>query len=98
VDKYFQELSRLLRHYLADRFCLSALETPREEIICALREQGVSAHTRRLLNSILLRADLVKFAKTWAEFSQIAVAQRRAHLFVDRTRPAGTKTKAGKKG
>jgi len=98
VDKYFQELSKLLRRYLADRFALSALETPREEIICALKEKGVSAHTRRLLNSILLQADLVKFAKTWAEFSEIAVAQKRAHLFVERTRPAGTKTKTGKKG
>ncbi|NTV51896.1 MAG: hypothetical protein HGA76_02615 [Candidatus Firestonebacteria bacterium] len=98
VDRYFQELSRLLRQYLADRYNLSALETPREEILAVLKVRGVGSHARRLLNSILLQADLVKFAKTWAEFSEIAVAQRRAHLFVDHTRPAETKPKTGKKG
>jgi hypothetical protein len=88
----------LLRAYLADQYHLAALETPREEIVCALKERGVAPHTRRLLNSILLQADLVKFAKTWTEFSEIAVAQRRARQFVDRTRPADVKIKIRKKG
>jgi hypothetical protein len=97
IDKYFQELSRLLRQYLADRYRLSALETPRSAMVAALKERGVSPHTRRLLNSILLQADLVKFAKTWTEFSKIAVAQHRARLFVDRTRSVETKIKTGKR-
>ncbi len=97
VDRYFIELSRVLRQYVADRYTLPALEWPRREILQALCERGVSPRVRRWLNSVLIQADLVKFAKTWAEFSTIAVAQRRARLFIDATRPLDKKAKVKKK-
>jgi hypothetical protein len=93
VDHYFMEVSRVLRNYVGERYQISALELPRVEIMAVLKRNQVPPHIRRLLNSILIQADLVKFAKSWAEFSRIAVAQRRARKFIDGTCPVDKKRK-----
>jgi len=87
VDHYFTELSRVLRHYLSRRYELLAMEQPRREIVAALIVRQVPLRARRLVNSLLIRADLVKFAKVDVDFPQIAQAQRRAHQFIELTQP-----------
>lgn len=87
VDLYFTELSRILRRYCSRRFGLPALEQPRLWIYTELRRRKLPLKARRLINSLLIRADLVKFAKVQVDFKRIAEAQRRAHAFVTLTRP-----------
>jgi hypothetical protein len=102
VDHYFTELSRILRRYLGRRYNLPALELPRREIMVVLAARKVPRRARRLMQSLLTRADLVKFAKDSVDFPQIALAQRRAHEVIEQTRPepeppAG-KSRRGRKG
>jgi hypothetical protein len=106
VDHYFTELSRVLRRYLGRRYHpLAAMELPRLKIIQALTALQVPLRARHLINSLLIRADLVKFAKIKVDFPQIAQAQRRAKIFIEKTRPlsevnAGkqSKNRKGKRG
>jgi hypothetical protein len=88
VDLYFTELSRVLRRYCSRRYELPALELPRTGIYTALRRLKLPLKACRLINSLLIRADLVKFAKVQVDFPRIAQAQRRAQAFVTLTRPA----------
>lgn len=101
VDQYFIQLSRVLRRYVWRHYNMPALELPRREIMHALSARRVPVRARRLLNSLLLRADLVKFAQARVDVTHIMQAQRRAHEFIERTRPApeaaGGKKNRGRK-
>ncbi len=94
VDLYFTELSRVMRRYCSRRFGLPALEQPRFGIYTELRRRRLPLKACRLINSLLIRADLVKFAKVQVDFKRIAEAQRRAQAFVTLTRPAPEPTPA----
>jgi hypothetical protein len=87
VDHYFTELSRILRRYVTNRYLLPALELPRHQILIGLQAQGLRPRLQHLLNALLIRADLVKFAQVKVDFSRIAAAQRRARKFIEKTQP-----------
>jgi hypothetical protein len=96
VDLYFTELSRILRRYCSRCFDLPAMELSRREVYRVLRRQGIALKACRLLNSLLIRSDLVKFAKEQVDFPQIARAQQRARDFIQLTRPVSDPAPAGR--
>jgi hypothetical protein len=63
MDAFFVELSRIVRRYLEDRFAVRSPELTTDEFLEQLSDSPelVRSH-RELLQSLLRRADLVKFA------------------------------------
>lgn len=73
-DQYFTELSRIIRHYIANRFHFPALEMPRTAIVNELITRGVEAKRRELINRLLKESDLVKFAQEAVDYKRVAEA------------------------
>lgn len=63
VKTYYVELSDILRQYIEHRFEVSALEQTSSELLQSLRFVKMEEPAREKLYSVLLLADLVKFAK-----------------------------------
>ncbi|MFZ4520765.1 MAG: hypothetical protein ACOYNC_03615 [Bacteroidales bacterium] len=64
VKEYHSELTEILRKYIEDRFQVPALEQTSYEIIASLKNNPVcSSQASERLNSLLILADMVKFAK-----------------------------------
>jgi len=87
-DKYFTELSRIIRQYLAHRYHFPALELSRSAIIQELMHQGVEAKRRELINRLLHETDLVKFAQEPVDYKQVAEAHGLAREIIALTREA----------
>lgn len=82
ADDYFVGLSKILRRYVTDRFQFPALELPRQEILDRLKAGGTPPGLCRLLDVLLFRADLIKFAKVQVTFSHMIKAHKRARRFI----------------
>lgn len=63
VKLYHSEISDILREYLENRFHINALENTTSEIMQSLRFHSIQPDLLTKLNSTLVLADLVKFAK-----------------------------------
>ncbi len=63
VKLYHSEISDILREYLESRFHVNALENTTSEIMQSLRFHSIQPDMLTKLNSTLVLADLVKFAK-----------------------------------
>jgi len=63
VKLYHSEISEILREYLENRYHVNALEQTTAEIMQSLRFQSIQPDLLTKLNSTLVLADLVKFAK-----------------------------------
>jgi hypothetical protein len=63
VKLYHSEISDILREYLESRFQVNALENTTSEIMQSLRFHSIQPDMLTKLNSTLVLADLVKFAK-----------------------------------
>ena len=88
-EPFFVELSAIVRRYLEDRFGLRAPELTTEEF---LRDAAVSpaltAAHRRLTETFLVEADLVKFARHRSESAALQAAFDAAERLVRETAPA----------
>ena len=86
TDKFFVELSGIVRRYLEDRFELRAPELTTEEFLAAVSDSpDLSLAHQRLLREFLRQADLVKFAGVLPNEQDIQQAIDRARQFLDET-------------
>ena len=64
VKLYYSELTRIIREYIERRFDISAMEETSEEILAEFKNQKLDKSLYfELLRQLLVKADLVKFAK-----------------------------------
>ena len=87
VDRFYTELSGVIRHYIEDRFGLRAPEQTTEEFLQDLAARLVLATDQCLaLANFLEQCDLVKFARMHPTTSEGQAALRAARGFVEATR------------
>ncbi len=96
-EKYFTELSHIIRKYLAQRYQFPALELNRSAIIRSLVEKGVEAKRRELTNRLLQETDLVKFAQEPVDFKRVATAHGLAREIINLTRERPITQSGGEK-
>ena len=63
VKEYHSELTDIVRRYIERRFRMLAMESTTDEILCAAPIKALPRETATALSTVLVRADLVKFAK-----------------------------------
>lgn len=88
IKEYHTEITGVLRDYLQAVFGIPAHELTTRQIMDQLRYSGISDGSIRQLRTILLRADMVKFAKEIPSDPENVLALRDAETFVKATRPA----------
>jgi type II secretory pathway pseudopilin PulG len=87
IEKFYIELSGIIRRYLEDRFNLRSPELTTEEFLTvASRSPDLSPEMRSLLSGFLTRADLVKFAGFVPTPEQISESIESAGRFLQETR------------
>lgn len=87
VKAYYSELSFILREYLENRYLVHALELTTDETITLIKSGLISEkETIEKLNSILILADMAKFAKQKPIGSENEDAYKNALLFVSLTK------------
>ena len=88
AEQFFAELSWILKRYLSGRFRVDLMEHTTEEVIPLLRQAGAPAAPLDEVRPLLVRCDLVKFAKQRADTETCRTAMEEAYRIVDRTKPA----------
>lgn len=88
VKEYHSELTEILRRYLEDRFGLMALEETTGEIIDGLRRMKLLPRIIGDVEDVLVRADLVKFAKHKPEIGEHDASMKTVYDVVERTKAA----------
>ena len=87
MDRFYTELSGVVRHYIEDRFGLRAPEQTTEEFLQELTRRLMLVDAQRLaLSHFLEQCDLVKFAKVRPTTHEGGTALRAARTFVEATR------------
>ena len=87
MDRFFVELSRIVRGYLESRFRLHSPELTTEEFLGVMSgSPDLSRDHQQLLQTFLARADLVKFAHHIPEPSDVEDSIRAARRFLEETR------------
>jgi len=87
INKYYTELSHILREYLENRFMLSALEKTTDEIEMLLKyHKEVEAKHREQFTELMQLCDMAKFAKQEPLASENEYALEFAYKFVDNTK------------
>ncbi len=84
--EYYSTLSNILRHYIARRFEITAMEMTSEEIIEAMKGVDIPSKSSMDLTALLRDADLVKFAKATPEGEENEAHYYRAYYFVEETK------------
>ena len=86
VKQYYSELTEVLRRYFENRYRLPALEETTDEIVAGLSGQAVDGPVVASAESILRRADLVKFAKYQPVMTDHEESIAGVYSIVDQTR------------
>lgn len=95
ADRFYVELSDVVRRYIEDRYGVRAPELTTEEFLREARHlRSVAEAQRALLTAFLSACDRVKFAGYRPATEESASALRDARRFLDETRPA-TETPGG---
>ena len=86
IDRFYVELSGIVRRYLEDRFEIRAPESTTEEFLDrASRSHALSREHQDLLVDFLRQADLVKFAGTIPGDREIDASLANAARFLEET-------------
>lgn len=86
IKEYYIEISGIIRHYIEDRFKLSAPEMTSEEFLLKAKDaQELSLPRKDLLSDFLLSCDLVKFARYAPSPEEIEAVFESAKKFVEQT-------------
>ncbi len=88
VKQYYSELTEVLRRYFENRYRLPALEETTDEIVAGLSRQAIDGSAVASAESILRRADLVKFAKYQPVMADHEDSLAGVYRIVDQTRVA----------
>ncbi|NND95467.1 MAG: hypothetical protein HKN45_11425 [Flavobacteriales bacterium] len=83
---YYSELTEALRTYLEERYKVNALEQTSSEILNDIRYIGLDSGSNDYLRSLLITADMVKFAKEKPASSMAQNHLQRAIDFVEQTK------------
>jgi len=87
IKEYYIEISGIIRHYIEDRFELSAPEMTSEEFLLKARDaQELSLQQKDLLSDFLLSCDLVKFARYTPSPEEIEAVFESAKKFIEETK------------
>ncbi len=85
--EYYSTLTNIMRHYIARRFDVAAMEMTSEKIIAAMKKiDEVPSKSRIDLTSLLRDADLVKFAKATPDSEENEGYYLKAYYFVEETK------------
>ncbi len=84
--EYYSSLTHIIRHYVARRYEVAAMEMTSEEIIEAMRSVDLPNKSRMDLTSLLRDADLVKFAKATPEGEENEASYYKVYYFVEETK------------
>ena len=87
IKQYYFELSLIVRHYLENRFDITAPEMTTEEFLLKIKgsKELFSIH-REPLKAFLSHCDMVKFAKYGPNDSEIDLSFQSAKKLVDQTK------------
>ncbi len=85
VKDFFFELSDILRHYLENRFFITAMEETTTEVLESIQEVELQDEAYEKLKEVLDLSDLVKFAKYQPEQQEIQRAVELAQEFINLT-------------
>ncbi|MCB9758062.1 MAG: hypothetical protein H6753_06545 [Candidatus Omnitrophica bacterium] len=89
IKEYFVRLSGIVRHYLEDRFCVSAPEMTTDEFLLHLKTLPVLSEQQKVsLKEFLTASDLVKFARYGSSISEMTNALSGARRLVEETTPS----------
>lgn len=88
VDLFFEELSRILKTYLAGRYRVELLERTTDEVPSVLRQTGSPAAAIALAHALLAHCDLAKFARDVPDPAACRASVEDAYRIVDATKPA----------
>ena len=86
LKAYYTEVTEILRRYLENRYRVMALERTTDEILDDLKRLRMSGDLSGRAESLLRRADLVKFAKHAPGVPEHEESLRTAYDFVERTK------------
>lgn len=93
VKEYYSRLTDIIRHYLEKRFQINALEMTTSEIMEAVKHIPEIKPVNNTLESILVLADLVKFAKHVPTSTENEMSLDGAFELVNKTREETTDKK-----
>ncbi len=88
AERFFDELSRIVKRYLEARFRVELLERTTAESVSALGRVGAPAAIAARVGRLLAEADAVKFARAPVDEGRCRAAVEAAYALVDATRPA----------
>ncbi len=86
VKQYYSELTEILRRYFENRYRLPALEETTDEIMAGLQRLRPGPELLTSTETVLRRADLVKFAKHHPAVTEHEESLAAVYTFVDRTK------------
>ena len=86
IKEFYTEITEILRRYIENRYQLMALEKTTDEIMGGLRSVPVAPEVLPPLETILRRADLVKFAKYQPGIPEHEEMFTVAYDLIDRTK------------
>ena len=85
VKEFHSRVTGIVRQYIEDRFQVRALEQTSDEVLSADAIRALAPEATDHLRAMLLRADLVKFAKHQPMRDEHEASLASAKLFVERT-------------
>jgi hypothetical protein len=89
LKEYYFQLSLILRNYLGKRYTLSFMDKTSYQIELLLGQLNVHQDIQREINWMLNQADLVKFAKSSPDISEVMQSIQRAKEIVAKTSKFG---------
>ncbi len=89
IEEYFVRLSAIVRHYLEERFSVSAPEMTTDEFLLYLKEISILNNQQKdALKDFLIISDMVKFARYSSSIVEMSNAFAVAQKLVVETTPA----------
>lgn len=87
LKQHYIELSYILRSYLSARYTLSMLENTTSEAQLLLRQVGLHEETIRTIGKVLDQSDMVKFAKSAPEETEVLKISQLVRQIIAETSP-----------
>ena len=86
IKLYYSELSDIVRHYIAGRYFINAMEMTTRELVADMEREDLPQETTSRIDHLLSLSDLVKFAKLTPPDDQSREALELAIAFVHDTK------------
>jgi hypothetical protein len=90
LKQYHSSLTDILREYIENRFKIQALEQTTDEILFGFRNVAVDEESKMKLKSVLVLADLVKFAKELPLPNENEMSLTQSYEFINGTKREDT--------